>query len=237
MSKFVIRKSVNPQFVVGFDIKQIVLTIETFVHTHVHFLFGRKDPFVSVEELAQLRTNVQSLRLALHGTTPERESAREKTYQLVDQPVPDLILPVANVALWAEFNGLVRWLDHVGFPHVESVRLKTSEFEFVNAWISDLSDRLSQLQKDSRKTRVALENNLTIADLLLQSFCSRYPTVESNSDYHRLTGVLRVLKVLFKSHTCDQHLSPYTKALIRDLNDLDHDLLRDLNALNHELGC
>jgi hypothetical protein len=209
---------------IGKGLKRLVCTtcahVVTFVRTHVHFKRSKKETFISVEKLKKLRTRIQVFGLALYGTTPEKETARRNSYQLLGQAAPDLVLPRSNVSLQGEFdNGLVRFLNHAGFPHVENVRLKTSEFELVNVWINDLFDRLYQLQQDERKAHVALENDLTTADLLLQSLLRKYPTVESDSGYNRLTGALRVLKAMSKDIPCDQ-LHPYTQALLRDMNAL-----------------
>ena len=205
---------------VGKGIKRLVCMIcahvVTFVRTHVHLRL-KKETFVSVKKLEQLRTQVQVFGLALYGTTPEKEAARLNAYKLLGQLAPDLVLPRSNVALQGEFDeGLIRFLNHVGFPHLENVRLKISEFEFVCAWIRDLSDRLCQLQKVSQKAHVASENDLTVAELLLQSILRKSPAVESDSDYNRLVGAVRVLKAM-SDIPCDQ-LHPYIKALLRDIN-------------------
>lgn len=73
------------------------------------------DTFIPVKQLKYLRNDVQRLGLALHGMTSEMENARRMYFQMLGEAVPPLILPPQNALLYAEFESLVKVLNHLGF--------------------------------------------------------------------------------------------------------------------------
>ncbi len=107
----------------------------TFARMHIRVKKARKsDAFVPVEQLEHLRKNVQRLGLALYGLTPEMERARRTHFQMLGEGAPSLILPPQNALLNAEFESLVKMLNHFGFPDLENVQLQQKEFDFVQQW-------------------------------------------------------------------------------------------------------
>ena len=105
------------------------------------------DTFVPVEQLKSLCHDVQRLGLALHGMTPEMEDARRMHFQMLGEAVPPLILPLQNALLYAEFESLVKVLNHFGFPFLERVRLQQRDLAFIQQWGSDLEVQLQQQQE------------------------------------------------------------------------------------------
>jgi hypothetical protein len=108
-----------------------------------------KNTFVPVEQLKHFCQDVQRLGLALYGVTPEMENARRTHFQMLGEAVPSLILPPQNALLYAEFESLVKILNHFGFPFLESVRLQQRDLTFLQQWGSDLEARLRQHQRRS----------------------------------------------------------------------------------------
>jgi hypothetical protein len=119
----------------------------TFARMHIWVKRAQKsDTCVSVVQLECLRSNVQRLGLALYGLTPEMEHARRTHFQMLGEAVPPLILLPQNALLNAEFESLVKLLNHFGFPALETVQLRQKEFEFVQQWGQNLEARLLQAQ-------------------------------------------------------------------------------------------
>ncbi len=64
----------------------------------------KNESIVPVEQLKHIYTNVQRLRLALYGLTPEMEHVRRTHFQLLGEAVPALTLPPQHACLYAEFH-------------------------------------------------------------------------------------------------------------------------------------
>jgi hypothetical protein len=173
------------------------------VWTYARTQYGRikkakfGDTFVSVEQLKHLRNNVQRLGLALHGLSPQ------------------------NATLYAEFNSLIRFLNHCGFPHLESVRLQQKDFEFVQKWGSDLEARLQQAQRNSVYQQQAMEWMLDEACKTFERIGSKYPQAQDDAGYRRIHGALKLLKKMARnSHFPSEQMLSYCTALMEDMDGL-----------------
>ena len=187
----------------------------------------QKKQCLSVEQLTLLRHNVQRLGLALHDLTPEMETARRTHFQMHGEAVPALILPSQNASLYAEFKGLTMFLNHFGFPHLESVRLQQKDLEFAQKWGQELETRLLQSQKHLQDQQQALDAALIMVDHVCTSIVKRYPAALNDPGYHRIKGALLVLEAMAGNSTipCDQ-VQLYIPALQRDMETLTKQLKR-----------
>lgn len=178
------------------------------------------DTFVSVEELKSLRNNIQRLGLALHGMTPEMENARRQQFEMLGEAVPDPILPPQNAVLYAEFKSLIRFLNHFGFPNLESVQLQNKQFQFAWEWGSDLQARLHQAQKSYTYQQQTMEWMLGEADKKLEAINSEYQQVQDDAGYQRIQGALKLLKKMAPDSHCPEEVTSYLAALMQDMESL-----------------
>jgi hypothetical protein len=181
----------------------------TFVHTHIHLKIAKNnDLVVPVEQLEHLRDNVQRLGLALHGMTPEMEMARRTHFLMLgEEEAPPLILPPQNACLYAEFESLVKVLNHFGFPFLEGVRLQKEEFAFLQQWRSDLEARLHQHQKRTQEQQTALCAALTAVMQQHKTLGEIHACVHNDSGYHQIQGALRILENMAYDQRCSWDLA------------------------------
>jgi hypothetical protein len=194
----------------------------TFVRMHVRVKKAQKlDAFVSVEQLGLLRNNVQRLGLALHGLTPEMETARRTHFQMLGEALPSLILPPQNALLSAEFESLVKLLNHFGFPSLESVQLPQKDFEFVQQWGQDLEARLLHSHTQIQNQQQAMHSALSTATQVHQSIGTMYPAALNDAGYQRIQGALKLLKKMAQNSHCPSELvASYIPALQHDMDTL-----------------
>jgi len=194
----------------------------TYACTHVPMKKAKKnDPIVPVEQLNHLRNNVQRLGLALHDLTPEMENARRTHFQMLSDAVPSLVLPPQNATLYAEFTSLTRFLNHFGFPHLESVRLQQKDFEFARKWGHDLETRLLQAQKQIQNQQQATLSALSTATQVHQSIGTVYPEALNDAGYQRIQGALKLLRKMAQNSHCPSELvAGYIPALQHDMDTL-----------------
>jgi hypothetical protein len=179
------------------------------------------DAFASVEQLKHLQKNIQQLGLALHGLTPEMELARHTHFQMLGQPVPDPILPSQNALLSAEFESLVKMLNHFGFPSLESVRLQQKDLVFFQQWGRDLEARLRQQQKRSCEQHAALCAALATVAQQHQTLGETCALAQNHSGYQRIQGALRFLEKLVNDNRCPWDLAQaYVQKLQSDMDTL-----------------
>lgn len=190
--------------------------------THAPMKMAKKNtPIVPVEQLEHLRKNIQQLGLALHNLTPEMENARRTHFQMLGEALPDLILPVQNATFYAEFTSLTRFLNHFGFPHLESVRLQQKDFEFAQKWGQDLEARLLHAQKQIQNQQQATLSALSLATQVHQSIGTMYPDALNDAGYQRIQGALKLLKKMAQNSHCPSELvASYVPALQHDMDTL-----------------
>ncbi len=195
--------------------------IETYARTHVRRKKAKNnDPFVSVEQLKHLKYNIDRLGLALHGMTPEMEQARRTHFQMVNESVPALILPAQNAVLYAEFESLIRFLNHFGFPNLESVRLQHKDLAFARKWGSELEARLQQAQRNYNYQLQTMQWVLDEANKKLEAISSTYQQAQNDAGYQRIAGALKLLtKMARKSHRPEEMIG-YLTALLQDMESL-----------------
>lgn len=195
------------------------------LRTHWHAKKAKKDDtFVRVEELKSLRNNIQRLGLALHGMTPEMEHVRRMYFQSLGQAVPALPLPPQNAVLHAEFESLVRFLNHFGFPHVECVRLQQRDFAFVQQWGSNLEARLLQQRQRSQEQQAKLRAALATVVQQHKALGETSVLTQGYSGYQRIQGALRLLEHIVNDQHCPQELA----------QDLVQKLQSDMDALEKQ---
>lgn len=192
-----------------------------YVRTHVRIKNVKNpDLIVPVGQLKQLRNNIQRLGLALHGLTPEMENARRLQFEMLGEAVPDPSLPPQNAVLYAEFESLIRFLNHFGFPNLESVRLQNKEFQFAWKWGSDLQARLHQAQKSYTYQQQMMEWMLSEADKKLEDINSKYQQVQDDAGYQRIQGALKLLKRIAHHSHRPEEVTSYLAALMQDMESL-----------------
>jgi hypothetical protein len=201
-------------------------TLWTFVRTHIRFKKAqKKEVFASLEQLKQLRNNIQRLGLALYGTTPEMEMSRRTHFEMLGEAVPALPLPPRHEVLEAEFNCLVNLLNHFGFPFLESVRLQQNTLAFIQKWGSDLETRLRKLQKQVHDEKQAVQSALSMAIMVHQHIGKTYPAAQSHAGYQQIHGALQVLEKLTQDKHCPwEMIGERIPALNRGMNVVLKDL-------------
>jgi len=196
------------------------------LRAHWHAKKAKKeDTFVPVEELKSLRNDIQRLGLALHGMTPETEHVRRMYFQSLGQAAPALPLPPQNAVLHAEFESLVRFLNHFGFPHVECVRLPQRDFAFVQQWGCNLEARLLQQQQRSQEQQAKLRATLAMVVQQHKALGETSALTQGYSGYQRIQGALRLLEHIVNDQRCPQELA----------QDLVQKLQSDMDALEKQL--
>jgi hypothetical protein len=194
----------------------------TYTRTHVRIQKAKKNntPFVSVEQLKHLKSNIDRLGLAFYGMTPEMEQARRTHFQVVNEAAPALILPAQNAVLYAEFESLIRFLNHFGFPNLESVRLQHKDLAFARKWGSDLEARLQQAQRNYNYQLQTMQWLLGAANKKLEAISSTYQQAQNDAGYQRIAGALKLLtKMACKSHRPEEMIG-YLTALLQDMESL-----------------
>jgi hypothetical protein len=194
----------------------------TYARMHVRMQKAKKNniPFVSVEQLKHLKSNIDRLGLAFYGMTPEMEQARRTHFQVVNEAVPALILPAQNAVLYAEFESLIRFLNHFGFPNLESVRLQHKDLAFARKWGSDLEARLQQAQRNHNYQLQTMQWLLGEANKKLEAISSTYQQAQNDAGYQRIAGALKLLtKMARKSHRPEEMIG-YLTALLQDMESL-----------------
>lgn len=162
---------------------------------HVHLKKAKnRDLIASEEQLKRLRTTIQQLGLALHGVTPEQEQARRMHFQQRGEALPDLVIPAQHPVLSAEFLSLVWFLNHRGFPHLESVRLQKRDFEFAQQWADDLEARLQEAQRAYAYQQQTMEWLLGETCKAFEQISIKYPQAPDDAGYQRIHGALKLLK-------------------------------------------
>lgn len=196
-------------------------TLWTFVRTHIRFKKAqKKEAYASLEQLKHLRNNIQRLGLALHGLTPEMEQARRTHFQMLGEAVPALALPAQNAVLYAQFESLVRYLNHFGFPNLESARLQQKDLDFAQEWGCELEARLLQAQKDYNYQLQAMQWLLDEASKKFERIGSKYQQAQNDAGYQRIHGALKLLtKMASDSHRPEEMIG-YLTALLKDMESL-----------------
>lgn len=201
--------------------------IQTYAHTHGCIKQAKHTPLVVLGEQivsqAQLKhawSNVQRLRLALHGLTPEMENARRQHFEMLGEAIPDLTVPLQNAALYAEFIRLTQLLNHFGFPHLESVRLQHKELAFVQKWGSDLETRLQQTHTHYASQQQAMQQMLNEACKTFEHLSSQYQQVHKDAGYQRIQGALKLLQKMACTSTRPEEVMSYLSALLQDMERL-----------------
>src|SRR5260370_10169999 len=194
----------------------------TGVHTHRRTKKAKtSDTFVPVEQLKYLRNGVQRLGLALHGMTSEMENARRVHFQMFGEAVPPLILPLQNALLYAEFESLVKMLNHFGFPSLESVRLQQRDLAFIQQWGSDLEARLWQQHQGSFEQQAAVRIALTAVTQQHKTLGETWALAHHHSGYQRIQGALWLLETMVSDNRCHWDLAQtYVQALQSDIETL-----------------
>lgn len=192
-----------------------------YARTHVRIKKAKtNDTFVSVDQLAHLRKNIDRLGLALLGTTPEMERARRTHFQMLGEAVPALPVPAQNAVLYAQFESLVRYLNHFGFPNLESVRLQHKDLAFALKWGSELEARLQQAQRDHTYQMQAMQWLLGEANRKFERIGSKYQQAQDDAGYQRIQGALKLLsKMALKTHRPEEMIG-YLTALVQDIDRL-----------------
>jgi len=179
------------------------------------------DRFVPVEQLKSLRNDVQRLGLALHGMTPEMENARRMRFQMLGEAVPPLILPPQNALLYAEFESLVKVLNHFGFPFLERVRLQQRDLAFIQQWGSDLEVQLQQQQQHSFEQQVAVGMALTAVAQQHKMLGETWALAQHHLGYQQIQGALYLLETMMNDNRCQWDLAQvYVQALQGDVEAL-----------------
>ena len=181
----------------------------------------QKDPIVPVEQLKLVRTHVQRLGLALHGLTPDMETARRMHFQLHGEKVPSLVLPPQHATLYAEFESMIKLLNHFGFPSLESVRLQQKDIAFIQQWGSDLEMRLRQLQQRSCVQQEGLRLALATVAQQHKTLGGTCPSAQDHAGYQRIQGALRFLEKMVNDNRCQcDFAQTYVQKLQADMNAL-----------------
>jgi len=179
------------------------------------------DRFVSVEQLKSFRHDVQRLGLALHGMTPEMENARRMHFQMLGEAVPPLILPPQNALLYAEFESLIKVLNHFGFPFLESVRLQQRDFAFIQQWGSDLETQLWQQHQRAFEQQAAVHMALAAVAQQHKALGETWALAHHHSGYQRIQGALWLLETMVSDNRCHWDLAQtYVQALQSDIETL-----------------
>ncbi len=215
LSKLVLRKMGR---------KPVQLRWKTLL-AHLHMFKREKKvsntSIIPVAQLELLRKNVQRLGLALHGMTPEMETARRMHFQKYNEQLPSLVLPPQNAVLFAEYDSLVKMLNHFGFPSLESVRLQQKEFAFFQQWGSDLEARLKQQQHHALKQQSALRFALATMAQQHKTLGEKNSLAQTHSGYQRIQGALRFLEKMVDDHRCQWDLAhTYVQKLQSDMHAL-----------------
>jgi hypothetical protein len=190
----------------------------------VHRKKAKNNNLVPIEQLKHLRNTIDRLGLALHGLTPEMEQARQAHFQMGGEAVPPPVLPPQNAVLYAEFLSLVKVLNHLGFPHLERVRLEPKDLAFIQQWRSDLETRLQQAQRAFSFKQQVLEYMLGEACKTLEHIGSQYPQTQDDAGYQRIQGALRLLKKMARQSHCPEEVTSSIAALLQDMESLDKQL-------------
>lgn len=181
----------------------------------------KENTFVPVEKLKYLQNDVQRLGLALQGLRPEQEQARRLHSRMHGDATPSLILSPQHTALSAEFQCLVRLLNHFGFSSLERMQLRQRDLAFIQQWGSDLEARLRQHQKRSWEQQAALRIALATVAQQQQKFGETHAFAQYRSDYQQIKGALRVLENLANDQRCPWDLvQSTTQRLQSDLDTL-----------------
>ena len=195
--------------------------VGTYARTQACAKKAKTATVVPIEQLKQVRNDVQRLGLALYGTTPELENTRRTHLQMLGDDVPALVLPSQHAVLHAEFQGLVKMLNHFGFPHLESVRLQQKDFAFIQRWGSDLEARLCQQQQHSVGQQSALLMALATTIQQHQLLGQQYASAQQHPGYLRIQGALRFLEKMDNDSRCPWDLAHcYVQALQQDMHTL-----------------
>src|SRR5437879_4001822 len=160
------------------------------------------DRFVSVEQLKYFRHDVQRLGLALHGMTPEMENARRMHFQMLGEAVPPLILPPQNALLYAEFESLIKMLNHFGFPSLESVRLQQKDLAFIQQWGNDLEARLWQQHRSAFEQQATVRMALATVAQQQKTLGETWALAHHHPGYQRIQGALCLLETMVNDNRC-----------------------------------
>ncbi len=165
------------------------------------------DTFVPVEQLKYLRHGVQRLGLALHGMTSEMENARRMHFQMLGEAVPPLILPPQNAFLYAEFESLVKALNHFGFPFLESVRLQQRDLAFIQQWGRDLETQLQQQHQDAFEQQSTVRMALTNVAQQHKALGEAWVLAQHHAGYQQIQGALWLLETMVNDNRCQWDLA------------------------------
>jgi hypothetical protein len=166
-----------------------------------------RDTFVPVEQLKYLCHDVQRLGLALHGMTPEMEDARRMHFQMLGEAVPPLILPLQNALLYAEFESLVKVLNHFGFPFLESVRLQQRDLAFIQQWGSDLETQLQRQHQDAFEQQATVRMVLATVAQQHKALGETWALAQYHSGYQQIQGALWLLETIVNDNWCQWDLA------------------------------
>jgi hypothetical protein len=193
----------------------------TYARTHVRREKAKNtDQFVSVEQLKHLRSNIDRLGLALHGMTPEMEQARRTHFQMLGEAIPALALPAQNAVLYAQFESLVRYLNHFGFPNLESARLQQKDLDFAQEWGCELEARLLLAQRDHNYQLQAMQWLLDEASKKFERIGSKYQQAQNDAGYQRIHGALKLLTKMARNSHHPEEMIGYLTALLQDMESL-----------------
>jgi len=165
------------------------------------------DTFIPVKQLKYLRNDVQRLGLALHGMTSEMENARRMHFQMLGEAVPPLILPPQNALLYAEFESLVKVLNHFGFPFLESVRLQQRDLVFIQQWGSDLETQLQQRHQDAFEQQATVRMALANVAQQHKALGEAWVLAHHHAGYQQIQGVLWLLETIVNDNRCQWDLA------------------------------
>ncbi len=219
MSSVVNKTIVNKFTAVNFKVLIIWTRVCAYACTSLHLNKAKEE--VTVTQLKNLLSNIDRLGLALHGVTPALENGRRTHFQMLGEAVPALVVPAANVALYAEFTRLTQFLNGFGFPVVESVRLHPMDFEFAQTWGYDLEKRLVQSQERIQHQQLATTASLSLASQVFLFIGDTYPAAIHDAGYQRIHGALKLLEKMVQRKDCSLELVTISlPSLHRDMNTL-----------------
>lgn len=171
---------------------------------------------VPVQELADFCIQVRVIKLALFGMTPEQEEARCQYYQRRNMPLPELILPQRNTALYADYVRLTAVMDIIGFPAITRLSIQSERLAFLKTWADELQGKISHVQLPAI---VATSQNRLIKEC--KELFATYPSAATTPEYFRLAGAVAFLERIAQDGRVPVEVLDYcTQRLQRDLSTL-----------------
>jgi hypothetical protein len=182
---------------------------------------GQEQAGVSEALRQQVADRVQQLGLALHGTTAQEERVRWLHAQLSGEVPEPLEVPPPLAPLYAEFQGLIRLLNHLGLPCSDQAQFSPRDLALVQHWLTDLERRLQQTRRTVAAEQQTARTALEAAFQMHHAIADTFPEACHHEDYQRLQGALKLLERLARDEDCPAVLVQRgVRGLQRDLQSL-----------------